>query len=35
MNIGHIILLTGDNERTAVAIADEAGINEVRAKLMP
>ncbi|WP_436399563.1 heavy metal translocating P-type ATPase [Roseobacter sp. S98] len=30
-----IIMLTGDNERTARAVADEVGIDEVRAKLLP
>ena len=30
-----IIMLTGDNERTALAVAAEVGIDEVRAELMP
>ncbi len=30
-----IIMLTGDNERTARAVADEVGIDEVRAELLP
>lgn len=30
-----IVMLTGDNERTARAVAAEVGIDEVRAKLLP
>jgi len=30
-----IIMLTGDNERTALAVAAEVGIDEVRAELLP
>ncbi len=33
--IGHIIMLTGDDERTAARIAAEAGITEYRADLLP
>ncbi|TWU34865.1 putative cadmium-transporting ATPase [Novipirellula artificiosorum] len=33
--IEHIVMLTGDNEGTAKAIANEAGIDEVRAELLP
>lgn len=33
--IGHIIMLTGDNERAAARIAAEAGITEYRADLLP
>jgi len=33
--IRHIIMLTGDNQRTAMAIAKDAGINEVFADLKP
>ena len=33
--IGHIIMLTGDNERTAARIAAEAGITEYQADLLP
>ena len=33
--IAHIIMLTGDNERTAARIAAEAGITEYRADLLP
>ena len=30
-----VVMLTGDNERTASAIADEIGIDDVRAELLP
>ena len=30
-----VVMLTGDNERTAAALATQAGIREVRAELMP
>ncbi len=30
-----VVMLTGDNERTAAAVADEAGISEVHAELRP
>jgi Cd2+/Zn2+-exporting ATPase len=33
--IGHIIMLTGDNAGTAAAVAKEAGIDDVRAELLP
>ncbi|GHU07751.1 cadmium transporter [Spirochaetia bacterium] len=33
--ITHIVMLTGDNEFTAKAICDEAGIDEFRANLLP
>ena len=33
--IKHIVMLTGDNEYTAKAICDEAGITEFRANLLP
>jgi Cd2+/Zn2+-exporting ATPase len=33
--IGHTIMLTGDNERVAAAIAQQAGVSEYRADLMP
>jgi Zn2+/Cd2+-exporting ATPase len=33
--IRHTVMLTGDNERTARAIAAQAGIDEVRASLLP
>ncbi|MCL4843630.1 MAG: cadmium-translocating P-type ATPase [Bryobacteraceae bacterium] len=31
----HVVMLTGDNEGTARAIAQEAGVTEVRAELLP
>ncbi len=34
MNI-KVVMLTGDNERTAQAIADEAGVNEIIAGVLP
>jgi Cd2+/Zn2+-exporting ATPase len=33
--IGQVLMLTGDNERTGRAIAEQAGIAEVRARLLP
>ncbi len=33
--IQHLVMLTGDNEGTAHAIAEEAGVNEVHADLLP
>ncbi|MBE6030951.1 MAG: heavy metal translocating P-type ATPase [Clostridiales bacterium] len=35
-NMGiHVVMLTGDNERTAKAIGDQAGVNEVIAGVLP
>ncbi len=31
----HVIMLTGDNDRTATAIAEQAGVTEHRARLLP
>ncbi|MCB0003582.1 MAG: HAD-IC family P-type ATPase, partial [Anaerolineae bacterium] len=33
--VEHIIMLTGDNERVARAIAEQAGVDEFRASLLP
>ena len=33
--IRHTVMLTGDNERTAHAIAEQAGVDDVRANLLP
>jgi len=33
--IAHVVMLTGDNERTAAAVASTAGVTEVRARLLP
>lgn len=35
LGLRHIVMLTGDNEGTARAIAKEAGIDEVHAELLP
>ncbi len=35
LGIEHVIMLTGDNEYTAKAICDEAGISEFKANLLP
>ncbi|WP_299846153.1 HAD-IC family P-type ATPase, partial [uncultured Jannaschia sp.] len=35
LGVGTIVMLTGDNERTARAVAAEVGIDEVRAELLP
>ena len=35
LGVEHIIMLTGDNRRTARAIADEVGVDEFRAELLP
>jgi len=33
--VRRIVMLTGDNEGTAKAVADEAGVDEFRAELLP
>jgi Cu+-exporting ATPase len=35
VGVKHVIMLTGDNSATALAIADRAGISEVGAELLP
>lgn len=33
--VDHVVILTGDNQATARAIADQTGVEEVRAELLP
>ncbi|GAA0288650.1 heavy metal translocating P-type ATPase [Halobacterium noricense] len=35
LGVEHVIMLTGDNERTARAITEEVGVDEFRAELLP
>ena len=35
LGVDHVAMLTGDNERTAKAIAEQVGVDEVRADLLP
>ena len=35
LGVERTVMLTGDNERTAQAVADEVGIDDVRAELLP
>ena len=35
-NMGvHVVMLTGDNERTAMAIGDQAGVDEIASEILP
>ena len=35
-NMGvHVVMITGDNERTAMAIGDQAGVDEIAAEILP
>lgn len=35
LGVGHIVMLTGDNEATGQAVGRETGVDEVRANLLP
>jgi Cd2+/Zn2+-exporting ATPase len=35
LGVEHMVMLTGDNETTAQAVAETAGVDEVRAELLP
>ena len=35
LGVDHVAMLTGDNERTARAVASEVGVDDVRAELLP
>ncbi|MFB6121160.1 MAG: heavy metal translocating P-type ATPase [Halobacteriaceae archaeon] len=35
LGVDHVAMLTGDNERTAQAIGEQVGVDEVRAELLP
>jgi Cd2+/Zn2+-exporting ATPase len=35
LGVGHVVMLTGDNEVTARAVGEAAGVDEVRAELLP
>nr|WP_255494170.1 heavy metal translocating P-type ATPase [Halarchaeum sp. CBA1220] len=35
LGVAHVVMLTGDNERTARAIAEQVGVDDFRAELLP
>jgi Cd2+/Zn2+-exporting ATPase len=35
LGVGEVVMLTGDNERTGRAVAEQVGVDDVRAELLP